>query len=42
MGQRTESCGGYEVEYDAYDEGLVDGLWTMRSGESIHVSKMTP
>lgn len=41
MGQGAESCGGYDVEYDEYEEGLVDGMWTQRNGSSICVSKMT-
>lgn len=41
MGQGTESCGGYEVEYDPWEDGIGDGLWTMQTGESIKVSHMT-
>lgn len=41
MGQGTESCGGYDSEYDPYDEGLENGRWTMRDGQTIHVSKMS-
>lgn len=41
MGQGTESCGGYDVLYDECDEdNLCDGVWTMRDGTRIHVSKM--
>lgn len=41
MGQGTESCGGYDVLYDEYDnDSLCDGVWTMRNGARIHVSKM--
>ena len=42
MGQGTESCGGYDVEYDPYDEGLATGHWTMKNGGTIHVSQMAP
>ena len=41
MGQGTESCGGYDVDYDEYDEGLLTGMWTQRNGSQIHISKMT-
>ena len=41
MGQGTESCGGYDVDYDEYDEGLSTGMWTQRNGSQIHISKMT-
>lgn len=41
MGQGTESCGGYDVEYDPYHEGLVTSQWTQRNGVSIHVKDMT-
>lgn len=32
MGQGTESCGGYDVDYDEYEEGLIRGIWTQRKG----------
>lgn len=41
MGQGAESCGGYDIEYDEYEEGLASGIWTSRDGQRIHVSKMT-
>lgn len=41
MGQGTESCGGYDVDYDPYDEGLESREWTTRDGSGICVSKMT-
>lgn len=41
MGELAESCGGYEVEYDPYYDGLSTGTWTTREGESISVTKMT-
>ena len=41
MGQGTESCGGYEIEFDPYDEVESDGfrVWHGRCG-SIEVCKM--
>lgn len=43
MGQGTDSCGGWEDEYDVYHEELhsVDPRWTTRDGESIAVKDMT-
>ncbi len=44
MGQGTESCGGYEVEYDPYYEELRNSnnpCWTRKNGTTIPVSKMT-
>lgn len=41
MGQGAESCGGYEVDFDPYEDGLSDGIWTMRDGSQISVEKMT-
>lgn len=41
MGQGTESCGGYDFEYDPYEEGINKGEWTERSGGTISVSDMT-
>lgn len=41
MGQGTESCGGYEVDYDPYSEGLASGDWTQRDGTQIKISRMT-
>lgn len=41
MGQGTESCQGYEVDYDEYEEGLSSGVWIQRGGGEIHVSKMS-
>jgi hypothetical protein len=40
MGQGAESCGGYEVDYDEYENGLEDGVWTQRDGSTIRVSSM--
>lgn len=40
MGQGTDSCGGYEIEYDEYSEGLENGVWTQRDGTEIKVSDM--
>ena len=41
MGQGTDSCGGYDFDYDGYDCGLSSGLWTQRNGTTISVSKMS-
>lgn len=41
MGQGTESCGGYDVEYDHHEEGLERGVWTQRDGSEIRVEDMT-
>lgn len=41
MGQGTESCGGYEVDYDPVEEGLELGEWTQRDGSVIHYTKMS-
>lgn len=40
MGQGTESCGGYDIEYDPYEEDLADGYWHMKNGRRIHITKM--
>lgn len=41
MGQGTDSCGGWESEYDPYDEeNLSFGVWASEDGD-IHVSKMS-
>ena len=41
MGQGTESCGGYDVDYDPYEEGLEAGIWTQRDGSTISVGDMS-
>lgn len=41
MGQGTESCGGYDVVYDPYEEGINEGVWTEKSGRSIKVTSMS-
>ena len=41
MGQGAESCGGYELDYDEYEEGLLSGIWHQRNGAEIHVSRMS-
>src|SRR5690606_23142920 len=41
MGQGAESCGGYEIEYDEYEDGLSDGFWTQKDGSQIHINSMT-
>lgn len=40
MGQGAESCGGYDLEYDEYEENLCSGRWVQRDGSSIEVSRM--
>lgn len=41
MGQGAESCGGYEVDYDPYEDNMPGGLWVMRDGRTISVDKMS-
>lgn len=41
MGQGSDSCGGYEVDYDEYEDGLADGYWTCRDGNQVKVHNMT-
>lgn len=41
MGQGTDSCGGYDVDYDPYEEGMASGEWTQRNGVSISITAMT-
>lgn len=40
MGQGAHSCGGYELDYDEYEENLASGIWIQRDGTGIEVSKM--
>lgn len=40
MGQGTDSCGGYDVEYDAFEEGIARGFWPARGGD-IKLSEMS-
>lgn len=40
MGQGAESCRGYDMEYDEYEENLCSARWVQRDGSSIEVSKM--
>jgi len=40
MGQGSDSCGGYEVEYDEYEELMGDGVWTGKNGQHYHVAKL--
>lgn len=41
MGQGTESCGGYENEYNPYEDGLGNGMWTQSNGKAIRIDKMS-
>lgn len=43
MGQGTESCGGYEIEYDPYEEELssVTPVWITQHGEHLPVHEMS-
>lgn len=44
MGQGTESCGGYDVEYDPYWDEMHNSsepLWTGKHGEQYRLSDMT-
>lgn len=43
MGQGTESCGGYDMDYDPYDDErhVGSGVWTQRDGSTIRVSDMS-
>lgn len=41
MGQGTESCQGYEFDYDPYEEGMESGEWTTKGGSTIKVTDMT-
>lgn len=41
MGQGSDSCGGYEVDYDPYDELMENGEWTTRGGGTIKITDMT-
>lgn len=40
MGQGTDSCGGYDVDYDEYDE-CPDGYWIQRDGSKIKIADMS-
>ena len=41
MGQGAEDAGGYEIDYDPYEESMCDGLWTQKDHSQIHVSEMS-
>tara|TARA_Y100000310_G_C20704371_1_gene833796 strand:+ start:21991 stop:22518 length:528 start_codon:yes stop_codon:yes gene_type:complete len=43
MGQGTESCGGYELDYDEYDFDSSEGynVWTSKDGSSHAVESMS-
>jgi hypothetical protein len=40
MGQGAEDAGGYEVDYDPYED-CQDGYWEQRDGTRIAISAMT-
>lgn len=40
MGQGSDSCGGYEVDFDEFEEALERGLWPARDGD-VKLSQMT-
>lgn len=40
MGQGAEDAGGYEVDYDEYED-CQDGYWIQRDGSRIAISEMT-
>jgi hypothetical protein len=40
MGQGTESCQGYEVDYDEYEE-CPDGYWIQKDGSTIAIESMS-
>lgn len=41
MGQGTDSCGGYDVDYDEYEEAGADGYWVQRNGTRIKIADMS-
>ena len=41
MGQGSDSCGGWEVEYDPYADELDSGVWVQKDGKRISISAMT-
>lgn len=41
MGQGSDSCGGYEVDFDPYEEGMEAGVWTTKDNTEIHITKMS-
>lgn len=41
MGQGTDSCGGYDVDYDEYEDVGLDGYWVQRNGTRIKIADMT-
>lgn len=41
MGQGTESCGGYDVDYDPYEDVGNDGYWIQRDGSRIKIEAMS-
>lgn len=41
MGQGTESCQGYEWDFDEYEDCGNDGYWTQRDGKRIRIEEMS-
>lgn len=41
MGQGTDSVDGWGVEYNPYEEGLAQGIWTMRDHSTVHIDNMS-
>lgn len=41
MGQGTDSCGGYDCEYDPYNDGLALGVWMQKDFSRIKVEDMS-
>ena len=41
MGQGAEDAGGYEVDYDPFEEGKADGMWPQQHGRPIRITNMT-
>ena len=41
MGQGTDSCGGYNADYNPYEDGLIDGTWYPKNKPPIKVKDMS-
>lgn len=40
MGQGTDSCGGYEVDFDEFEEAIDRNMWPAKGGD-VKLSEMT-